>query len=1471
MAEEPTKKGKGMRFGVGSKAPPELVEKPQPTDTLRVTPVGAYIARAMFSTGAVAAPKKTPVEKPVEKTVKKPVEKPLEKPVEKADEKPVEKPVEDIFGGLEGELKEMGELIISAETENLYNTEVPVAYVPQTRRGFSDFIKSTYAPFELPEGPIKIPEGEKYPYQKFVRDYMRKEAPYRGILVYHGLGSGKTCTAIAASEALSTNAKKKIIVMTPFSLKKNFLKEISFCGFRHFQLKNFWVSLDVKDATTTIFANQILGLSGKYLKTARNVWVPDFRKPQSESNYNELPDEDRTEIRKQILSIIEWDPVKNPSGRIRFISYNGISAKKLMAMACEDTPNKFFDNSVIVIDEIHNLIRLIQGKIQPYLTKIGPGGKKVRRTVPSEEITPSRWKPTLCNQSTKLYTRGYLFYRLLLDAQNSKIVGLSGTPLINFPEELGILSNVLHGYITTLEGIIAQVGKDVQDKAVMVGNKHHFTDFVSAKQDVKGSGTRVLISLLPPGIRKIDQDVGVMRIAEDDDIPTIDTIVESIRDAYAAAGISFNGSLTPKSEPLLPPFGETFTENFLSGKGIKNKAVLITRLTGMISFYKGSNLELMPRVKSDEVVRVPFSPYAQKAYSFKRSTEVKSEMEAQPGQKIDAVWAQVYELGDTASANNYKMGSRQACNFAFPPEVTRPSPSAIERKQEAEDGEAVTGIITLAPEEMKEPQEEFVELSEENEETQAIEEDAVIEKELYDNEAPEQPVVFDLTHSSINENTDKLIEEYYRERGEEVPEAEKGVGKRDAEQRAAELAKMSAAPRVPQAFNEEVPAYPPAKAATLKAAAPIPPPANNKTQKKKVEVFEPGETETEIRYNQTIPNRFKVFTTFAPTPITISTAGKDYTYPTVEHYYQSIKFFYNDPEWAEQIRQAPTPKLAREMGSSKEHPQRTDFLKLRTWYMEKALTVKFENEELRKLLLSTGEKRLIEGSAVNSYWGEGSDKKGENNLGKILMKIRSEIRSSENLPELHEGGGKTIAQLKAESSKKKGQLEPLAAECKAGTKSGEKYKDACIRAKECLKTIAKARMTLGGADGIANYSAKYAAMLERIAAAPGSSLVYSQFLDMEGIGIFRVAMEVNGYAPIEITNVGGVLGFSKATEESLRKGPGAQPRYMTFSGGEEQEVRRAALDIFNAKFSELPESMNKILSDLKYTDNTKGELCRVFCITSAGAEGLSLRNVRAVHLMEPYWNEVRMRQVKGRAIRIGSHLDLPEDQRDVSIYTYISCFSEQAQKERTGDNRIDETLLLHDSVDAKKASEIGLPIKPGMTTYVLTTDEMIYTIAERKRKIIGDLECIMKTASVDCELSYKQNKDGSFRCLPLKGSVGDFVYNPILEQDILEASKFEEDATICTGELKPREFFIPINGIHYLLKEILDETKTVTGYEAFEAIRVPDPKNPAEKITKKKLPENKLGTVGVRMVKGVPQPGPPVNIEGNKPLKPAGK
>ena len=1398
------KKGVGRKFGVGRIAPPELQDLPKQTDLgMRAGPI-TTVAQAMFAkpAGQKAKPK-TAKPRPVspkpkavslKEAVREAVKEAIETEAEAAPEAAAEPDAEaepelaDLLdakdiGGLSEDLKEMGDLILEGETKDLYNTQVPVAYVPQTRRGFSEFIKGTYTEFELPEGPITIPEGEKYyPYQKFVRDYMRSEAPYRGILVYHGLGSGKTCTSIAASEALYASARKKIIVMTPFSLKKNFLSEISFCGFRHFQLNNFWTPLDPKDPTTTLFANQILGLSGKYLKNARHVWVPDFRKPQSESNYEGLDPADRDEIRQQILSIVEWHPEKNPSGRIKFISYNGISAKKLMAMACDPNPRKFFDDAIIVVDEIHNLIRLMQGNIQPYLTKLGPGGKKVRRTVPVEEVTHDRWSPSLCREGTKLYNRGYLFYRLLLDARNSKIVGLSGTPLVNFPEELGILSNVLHGYITTLGGVIEQSGKAIQDKAEKIGLEDPYTDYVKAKQDPAGGGTRIMFSLLPPGLRKVEE--GVERIPEEEPVPSFDQIVESIKKRFADAGIPISGSLKPKSEELLPPFGDSFRDNFVAGNTLKNKAVLITRLTGLISYYKGSRLELMPRVKSDEIVRVPFSPYAQKAYSFKRSTEVKSEMEAKGATTVDAVFAEVYELGDTAGANNYKMGSRQACNFAFPSEVTRPSASAKEQQEEAEDGEAVAGIITLAADHEAEAEAFNVELEDEEDDAAAVAaEDAAIKADMY------------------------------------------------------EGATVAAEPK---------PAAP---------AAPKP-------------VGEIGETGKEIRFGHDIDNKYKVFSTFAPTPITITTAGKEDTFPTVEHYSQAIQFSATDPTWYNEIRAASSPAKAREMGHSKEHKANPDPDLRRRLFKDtlpRALQIKFDSEELKELLLSTGNKRLLQ-SEDDRELGY----KSENYLGEMLMALRKDLSKFANMPKI--GGGKTVAQMRAEKAAtqkvaetpKKNVTEKVkpdlaAADCKRGTKPGEKYRDACARARECLKTLARAKMTLGGADGLANYSAKFASMLEKIAAAPGSSLVYSQFLDMEGIGIFRTAMDVNGYAPIEITLVGNTVAFTKETEASLRK---KQPRYLTFSGGEKPEVRRAALDLFNAKFSSLPESMNKVLTEGGYTDNKTGELCRVFCITSAGAEGLSLRNVRAVHIMEPYWNEVRLRQVKGRAIRIGSHLDLPEDQRDVAIYTYISSFSEAAQRDRTGPNKIDETLLLHDSVDLKKATDLGLPIKPDMTTYVLTTDEMIYTISERKRKIIEALECILKTAAVDCELSFKQNNDKTFKCLPLKGKVGDFIYNPNLEEDIREGAKFEGSEDICTGTVKPQALFQKINKVPYYLREILGDKNEVTGYEVFAAVEVDDPKNPGKKMLKRSSPDKKMGTVGVRKVDGVDKPGPPINIKG---------
>jgi hypothetical protein len=550
--------------------------------------------------------------------------------------------------------------------------------------------------------------------------------------------------------------------------------------------------------------------------------------------------------------------------------------------------------------------------------------------------------------------------------------------------------------------------------------------------------------------------------------------------------------------------------------------------------------------------------------------------------------------------------------------------------------------------------------------------------------------------------------------------------------------------------------------------------------------------------------------------------------------------------------------------------------------------------ELSALLISTEEKPLLE------IEGDGEPLWKDNLYGKLLMELRKELME---LPELGQGGGGKSATKPAAKSATKSAIKPAtkaaanppvtteetdaSVECKVGRKPGEKMEVAVKRATDCFRdmNIAGKRLILKGENGLETYSPKYAAMLERIGAAPGSSLVYSAFLNLEGIGLFRIAMTNNGYAPIDMVLTGGQISFTPDTEKSLRLGPGKQPRFLTFSGAEDEQVRAAALSIFNAQFSDLPDSMSKILTESGFTDNKVGELCRVFCITSAGAEGLSLRNVRAVHIMEPYWNEVRVRQVKGRAIRIGSHLDLAPEDRNVSIYTYVSVFSDESQT-NTGGERILETLVNRDAADIELAKEMGVltddRIKElsektrtkKLTTYVTTTDEQFYSISEKKRRIIEAIECILKSSAIDCEINYRKNKDSTFMCLPLKGKIGQYIYNPDLETDILNVPQFEgiNIEKICTGldistaRTKPKavavapvgavavaaepavkDIFKALKGVTYRMRPVTDATGKIERFDMYEA----DQNEPS-----KKIPEKLLGTAGVKDGK----PAPPVKM-----------
>lgn len=111
----------------------------------------------------------------------------------------------------------------------------------------------------------------------------------------------------------------------------------------------------------------------------------------------------------------------------------------------------------------------------------------------------------------------------------------------------------------------------------------------------------------------------------------------------------------------------------------------------------------------------------------------------------------------------------------------------------------------------------------------------------------------------------------------------------------------------------------------------------------------------------------------------------------MEHYYQSQKS--QSPSEQESIRQAKTAYKSKKLGSKVKFP-RPDWESVKLTVMAEALRVKFAQEPFKSLLLSTGEADIYEDSPYDLFWGTGalgSTGSGQNHLGKLLMKIRSEI------------------------------------------------------------------------------------------------------------------------------------------------------------------------------------------------------------------------------------------------------------------------------------------------------------------------------------------------------------------------------------------------------------------------------------------------------------------------------------------------
>jgi ribA/ribD-fused uncharacterized protein len=114
-------------------------------------------------------------------------------------------------------------------------------------------------------------------------------------------------------------------------------------------------------------------------------------------------------------------------------------------------------------------------------------------------------------------------------------------------------------------------------------------------------------------------------------------------------------------------------------------------------------------------------------------------------------------------------------------------------------------------------------------------------------------------------------------------------------------------------------------------------------------------------------------------------------WPSVEHYYQAMKF--EEPDLRESIRAAGHPLDARKLAKKNKRRVRPDWSRVKDTVMTRGIYIKCRTyPEVANALLSTGEKQLIENSQYDYYWGCGRDGLGRNAYGKILMEVRERLR-----------------------------------------------------------------------------------------------------------------------------------------------------------------------------------------------------------------------------------------------------------------------------------------------------------------------------------------------------------------------------------------------------------------------------------------------------------------------------------------------
>ncbi len=276
-------------------------------------------------------------------------------------------------------------------------------------------------------------------------------------------------------------------------------------------------------------------------------------------------------------------------------------------------------------------------------------------------------------------------------------------------------------------------------------------------------------------------------------------------------------------------------------------------------------------------------------------------------------------------------------------------------------------------------------------------------------------------------------------------------------------------------------------------------------------------------------------------------------------------------------------------------------------------------------------------------------------------------------------------------------------------------------------------------------SNKFVNCIFNVVKCPGPCLIYSNYVLMEGLDVLKVYLKYFGFDSFKNSNSKDYF------------------RYGEFHNGISREVRRETI---------------KIETD---PENAHGKLIKIVMFSPAGAEGISLANIRQVHIIEPYWHEVRIIQMIGRAVRQCSHKDLPIKERHVDVYRYRS---------------IKYNIKVKEIIEGQTVTKVKEVIED--PNELRTVDFEIEDLARSKNNLIQTFLDSVKEVAIDCELFKNHNMMATkYRCFQFNEvSLFDKNIGPAYKDDIVE------DLRISNGSNSTRSMTIKVKVIK--IKGIVD-------------------------------------------------------------------